>query len=101
MPCSDDVDAEALISRLAGPLPPYAAAAFRRAAEAALAQIQCPGEGVCYRAIAALQRAFWDPPDDRRAGWDVSQDLRASKLANAPPLKDGRDLRFSRFVLTG
>src|SRR5262249_8120843 len=37
-----------------------------------------------------LQRAFFDPPNDRRMSWDISQELpRGSKLTNAVPI--GRD----------
>ena len=71
---SDDV--EHLISRLAGPLSPRDRAAFRRAAEDALARVPCWGEGAVYRAVASLQRAFRDPPTDGRAHWDIEQELR-------------------------
>jgi hypothetical protein len=56
VPILDDADPDILISRLAGPLPLDARAAFRQAAEAALAQIPCWGEGAAYRAVAVLQR---------------------------------------------
>ena len=61
MPIPDDVDSEALISRLAGPLLPADRAAFRAAAEEALTRVPCLGEGAAYRAIAGLQRRFFDP----------------------------------------
>jgi hypothetical protein len=96
----DDVDR--LISRLAGPLDPAARRAFRQVAEAALARVPCQGEGAVYRAIAPLQRAFLDPPSDWRASWDVSQEMRPSKLRAAPPIERGRDLRRTRhFKLVG
>jgi|SRR5512132_3493583 hypothetical protein len=93
----DDIDVDLVISRLAGPLPLAARQAFRRAAEAALSQLVCPGEGAAYRALVPLQRAFFDPPDDHRAAWDISQErTRTSKLINQPPLEHGRDLRVTR-----
>ena len=75
MSIPDDTDPEALISRLAGPLSPPAREAFRRAAEDALARVPCLGEGAAYRAVAALQRAYFSPLDPRRAAWDISQEL--------------------------
>ena len=45
-------DADALISRLAGPLSPPNRAAFRAAAEDALTRVPCWGEGTVYRAVA-------------------------------------------------
>ena len=84
---SDDVDAEQIISRLAGPLAPADREAFRRAAEDALTRIPCWGEGAIYRAVAALQRAYFNPPNDRRMSWDISQELpRGSKLTRLCPL---------------
>jgi len=48
------------------------------------------GEGAVYRAVAALQRAYFNPPNDRRLSWDISQELpRGSKLTKAAPI--GRD----------
>jgi hypothetical protein len=41
----NDLDSDALISRLAGPLSPPARAAFRAAAEDALTRVPCWGEG--------------------------------------------------------
>jgi hypothetical protein len=86
---SDDIDVEALISRLAGPLTPPAQDAFRRAAEDALARIPCLGEGAAYRAVSVLQRAFFTPPDDLRAAWDITREPRTSKLTKLIPI--GRD----------
>jgi hypothetical protein len=79
-----------LIARLAGPLAPDVRQAFRRAAEEALARVPCPGEGAVYRAIAPLQRAFFDPPSDWRASWDITQETRLSKLRSAPAIGYGR-----------
>jgi hypothetical protein len=95
LPIPDDVDPDLLISRLAGPLAPDMRQAFRRAAEDALARVPCQGEGAIYRAVAPLQRAFFDPPDDRRAAWDIEQEPRVNKLTAAPAIEHGRDLRFT------
>jgi hypothetical protein len=92
-----DADVDSLIARLAGPLTPDARPAFRRAAETALSQISCQGEGAVYRAIAPLQRAFFDPPNDYRASWDISQESRASKLRAAPAIAYGGDQRRVRY----
>src|SRR5262249_13045586 len=92
---SDDV--EQLISRLAGPLSPRDRTAFRRAAEDALTRVPCLGEGAVYRAVASLQRAFFDPPADGRAHWDIEQEIRPSKLRNAPAIEYGGDLRHVRY----
>jgi hypothetical protein len=67
-------DVEQLISRLAGPLSPPDRAAFRRAAEDALTRVPCWGEGAVYRAVASLQRAFFDPPPDGRALWGIERE---------------------------
>jgi len=98
VPIPDDVDPDILISRLAGPLSPANRVAFRRAAEAALAALPCAGEGIVYRTVAPLQRAYFDPPDDTRASWDISHEGHVSKLIQAPPLEHGRDLRVTRHL---
>jgi hypothetical protein len=100
MSIADDADPDALISRLAGPLSPPAREAFRRAAEAALAGIPCPGPGAAYRALAALQRDYFTPPADHRASWDIVHEPRVSKLIGAPPIEHDRGLRRTRFKLT-
>jgi hypothetical protein len=91
----NDLDSDALISRLAGPLSPPARAAFRAAAEDALTRVPCWGEGAVYRAVAGLQRAFFDPPSDGRALWGIERELAhaTSKLKAAPAIEhlgDGR-----------
>ena len=86
MPIPDDVDSEALISRLAGPLLPADRAAFRAAAEEALTRVPCLGEGAAYRAIAGLQRCFFDPPPDARQANLGARHYRPSKLTAAPPI---------------
>ena len=66
--------------------------AFRRAAEDALARVPCWGEGAVYRAVAVLQRQYFVPPDDYRAGWDIANDIssRRSKLRDAPAIEQVR-----------
>ena len=93
----NDLDPDALISRLAGPLSPADRAAFRAAAEDALAGVPCCGEGAIYRAVASLQRAFRDPPSDRGAHWDITQELQPTKLKSAPPIEYGGDRRHIRY----
>ena len=86
---SDDEDPEILISRLSGPLAGPDRVSFRRAAETALAQIPCAGPGNVYRVIAQLQRAYFRPPTERAASWDIGDELpsfRTSKLINRPPI---------------
>jgi hypothetical protein len=92
----NDLDPDALISRLAGPLSPPNRAAFRAAAEDALTRVPCWGEGAVYRAVASLQRAFFDPPslDKHHAPHKLS---RPSKLKAAPPIEYGGDLRHVRY----
>jgi hypothetical protein len=93
MPPLDDVDSDLLISRLAGPLAPCLRQAFRHAAEAALAHVPCAGDGAFYRAVAPLQRSFFDPPTSGRAAWDIGQEVRTSKLRTAPAIEHDRDRR--------
>ena len=90
-------DVEQLISRLAGPLSPPDRIALRRAAEDALTRVPCWGEGAVYRAVASLQRAFRNPPTDGRARWDIEQELRPSKLRDAPAIEYGGDRRHIRY----
>jgi hypothetical protein len=92
---SDDVDSDALISRLAGPLEPDARAAFRKACEAAIADVACPGPGTLYRIVSQLQRGYFDPPPDARVTRPIDHG-RTSKLRAAPPLALGRDRRYTR-----
>ena len=97
MSITDELDSDALISRLAGPLSPPDRIAFRRAAEDALPRVPCWGEGAVYRAVAGLQKAFFDPPSDGRACWDIQQELvRVSKLRDGPPIEYD-DLRRVRY----
>jgi hypothetical protein len=58
----------------------------------------CWGEGAVYRAVASLQRAFFDPPTDCRAHWDIEREFsQASKLKAAPAIEYGGDLRHVRY----
>src|SRR5262249_32292364 len=93
----NDLDPDALISRLAGPLSPADRAAFRAAAEDALTRVPCWGEGAIYRAVASLQRTFRDPPSDRNAHWDIDQEFGPSKLRDGPAIEYGGDLRRVRY----
>ena len=97
MPIPDDADPDILISRLAGPLEPADREAFRRAAEDALSRVPCWGEGAVYRAVAVLQRNFFHPPSDWRAGWGIEQEHRSSKLRDAPAIEHLGDLRHVRY----
>jgi hypothetical protein len=98
MSIADDLDSDALISRLAGPLSPSDRIAFRRAAEDALSRVPCWGEGAVYRTVASLQRAFFDPPSDHRAYWGIEQEFaHASKLKAAPAIEYSGDLRHVRY----
>jgi hypothetical protein len=105
MSIPDDVDPDALISRLAGGLAPADRAAFRRAAEHALEQLPCAGEGLVYRIVSGVWRAYFHPPED--TSWDIAHELaslRRSKLANRPPVgaddprSGGRDRRRLKLV---
>jgi hypothetical protein len=98
MSITDNVDCYELISRLAGPLTPPARVAFRRAAEDAISGVPCAGEGAIYRAVAALQHSFFNPPTFGRARWDIEQE-RPSRLKRAPTIAhagDGRVVRYRK-----
>lgn len=92
----DDLDCGALISRLAGPLSPSDRAAFRRAAEDAIARVPCWGEDAVYRAAVTSQRQFLNPRSFGRASWGIEQG-RPSKLKNAPPIAHAGDGRVVRY----
>ena|SRR5215831_9921355 len=91
----NDLDADSVIVRLRRPLNSAADRdAFAAAARDALARVPCCGEGAIYRAVASLQRAYFNPPPDgRRTRWDVAQELRDTKLKSAPPIEHGGDRR--------
>ena len=81
-----DIDAEDLIARLSGGLAPADRAAFRRAAESALATSpQCSGEGSTYRVIAKLWRSYFHPPRDTGDfGWDCEKKQLNKLIAEGP-----------------
>jgi hypothetical protein len=90
MPIPDDADPDALISRLAGPLSPPDRLAFRSAAMDALSRVPCWGEGAVYRAVAVLQRQYFNPPPDRETNRPLGLgSRRSSKLVAAEAV--GRD----------
>jgi hypothetical protein len=69
-------DTEDLIAHLAGGLHPADRAAFRQAAEAALAQASvCWGPGLIHRTVATIWHQYFHPPvmPDRFTGWDLGR----------------------------
>ena len=80
----DDVDL--LLSELSASLSSPQYVAFLAAARAALAGIPCLGPGAAYRALAPLQKFYFDPPPDARHANLGARHHRASKLAAAPPI---------------
>ena len=56
------------------------------AARAALEGIPCLGPGAAYRALAPLQKFYFDPPPDARHANLGARHHRASKLTAAPPI---------------
>lgn len=54
--------------------------AFRRAAEDALVRVPCWGEGAVYRAVAALQHQYFNPPPDRETNRPLGLGSRHSSL---------------------
>jgi hypothetical protein len=102
---TSDVDAEQLINRFCGSLAPADRAAFRVAAESALNTIVCAGEGVAYRTLRDVWRAYFHPPSDQETGHQPGIGLRRpSKLAAGPaigapdPREGARDRRRLRAV---
>jgi len=93
------VDAEDLIARRSGGFPPADRAAFRRAAENALATSpQCWGPGSIYRVAVPLWRGFFHPPtfEGRTTTW--VQGRKPSKLVTEPPLAPAHDRRRIRSI---
>ena len=88
---TSDLDSEQLISRFCGSLTPGDRSSFRQAAEAALEQIPCAGEGILYRTLVPLWRSYFHPPPDPRIGQTRGSGIRRpSKLISAPALgEDG------------
>ena len=68
-----DLDAEQLINRFCVPLNVGDRAAFRAAAESALAQLPCTGPGIAYRTLREVFRQYFHP-------------RRPSKLTDGPPI---------------
>ena len=103
---TSDIDAEQLINRFCGSLAPADRAAFRAAAESALAALVCTGEGIAFRTLRDIWRTYFHPPTDQEAGhqplWPGSR--RPSKLSNGPPIgaddprTGGRDRRRLKAV---
>jgi hypothetical protein len=89
------MDAESLISHLCCGLAPADRAAFRHAAEDALATSPvCLGPGSIHRTVVAIWRAYFrPPPEDRGTTWNSGK-KKPSKLITEPP----RDSRIRRSV---
>jgi hypothetical protein len=85
---TSDLDAEQLISRFCGSLAPADRAAFRVAAESALNTIVCAGEGVAYRTLRDVWRAYFHPPSDQETGHQPfgAGSRRPSKLVAKPAI---------------
>ena len=84
---TSDIDSEQLISRFCGALAPADRAAFRAAAESALAAIVCNGEGIAFRTLRDVWRGYYSPPDDHAVVGP--RHYAGSKLVAGPPV--GRD----------
>jgi|SRR5215813_7636583 len=104
MATSQSDDVEELINRLCGPLSAGDRGDFRRAAEAALAQLPCSGPGIAFRTLRELFRSYFHPPDDHAVCGPRHQRRRSSKLLAAPavgasdPREGARDRRRLRAV---
>jgi len=95
---TDDIDAEQIIARLCGQLSPPDRAAFRRAAEDALAKLPCAGEGLVWRIAVGLWRNYFHPPSDTETGQPIGPaSRRSSKLIGDEDAKP-RDRRRLRLV---
>jgi anti-sigma factor RsiW len=90
-----DADAEDLVARLSGGLSPADRAAFRKAAEAALATSpECSGEGATHRVITKIWRSYFRPVGDTNgSGWYVKRErpegassLPKASAGTAPPV---------------
>src|SRR5262245_33358985 len=96
------IDAEDLIARLSGGLSPADRAAFRKAAESAVATSpDCSGEGSTYRVIAKLWRSCFHPPRDTGdSGWYATKTQQNKLIRNESSRPDGhnrdRRLRVAR-----
>jgi hypothetical protein len=87
------VDAEDLIARLSGGLAPADRAAFRQAAESAVATSpDCSGEGSTYRVIAKIWCDYFHPPRDTGdSGWYVAKTQQNKLIRSESSRPDGRD----------
>src|SRR5262245_51059344 len=95
-----DADAESLISHLFCGLAPADRAAFRQAAENALATSPpcCWGPGSIHRTVTSIWHTFFrPPPEDRGTTWNSGK-KRLSKLVTERPPKDCRVPRRVRIV---
>jgi len=88
-----DIDAEDLIARLSGGLSPADRAAFRRAAESAVASSpECSGEGSTYRVITKIWRDYFHPPRDTGdSGWYATKTERNKLIRSESSNPDSRD----------
>jgi len=95
---AENADAEDLIAHLSRGLAPADRAAFRQAAENALATSPiCLGPGSIHRTVTSIWRIYFRPPrEDRGTTW-VSGKKNPSKLITEPP-KDGHVRRRVRIV---
>ena len=82
---TSDLDSEQLISRFCGSLAPGDRSSFRHDAEGALAAIPCAGEGIAYRTLRDVWRAYFHPPEETNHPLGVGS-RRPSKLASGPPV---------------
>ena len=81
-------DSEQLISRFCGSLAPGDRSSFRHAAEGALAAIPCAGEGIAYRTLRDIWRAYFHPPAETHHPVGIAS-RRPSKLVAGEHI--GRD----------
>ena len=87
VPLTVSMDAEDLIAHLSGGLAPQDRAAFRRAAENAMATSpDCSGEGAAYRVIARLWRNYFHPPADTTDNSWERHKGHSSKMIAGPAL---------------
>src|SRR5262245_62896852 len=87
------IDAEDLIARLSGGLSPADRAAFRKAAESAVATSpDCSGEGSTYRVIAKLWRSYFHPPGDTAdSGWYATKAQQNKLIRSESPRPDNHN----------
>jgi hypothetical protein len=95
------IDAEDLIARLSGGLAPADRAAFRKAAENALATSpECSGEGSTYCVITKIWRDYFHPPRDTGdSGWYVTKTQQNKLIRSESPHLDSRHRAHSLRVV--